>query len=103
MIKDYFINFWIWWYYVKGKGTISFIFRYWMLVLGALNVVPMLANLFVPLYQDYSLMGRFVSFIIRAVWGVSGLFIFLIAGIPLWAVVFVHFALPIAIDRKSVV
>lgn len=74
-----------------------------MYVLGILNVVPMLANLFVPLYQDYSLTGRFISFVIRLVWGFSGFIIFLLAGIPLWGVSLAYFALPIVIIYRLII
>lgn len=44
------------------------IFLLWALVLNQLNFIPMVRNLLVPLYQDSSLLGRFISVVIRTAW-----------------------------------
>lgn len=95
MIKKYFINFWIWWYYVNAGDILGDLLRFWLLILGKLNVVPMLSNLFVPLYQDYSAIGRFISFMIRLVWSFFGIAIFLIVGVPILALMALYLIAPI--------
>jgi hypothetical protein len=97
MIKDYILNFWVWWYLVNSRDVLGGLYRYWMYLLGRLNVVPMLSNLFTPLYQDYSAIGRFMSFLIRISWGTGGLVIFLIAGIPIIALGIIYLILPFAV------
>jgi hypothetical protein len=46
-----------------------------MYSIGYLNVVPMLRNLFTPLYQDYTFTGRVVGLLIRSVWVLFGFLI----------------------------
>ena len=95
MVRDYFLNFWIWWYFVKGREVLGALLRAWLSVLGWLNVVPMISNLFVPLYQDYSVIGRFISFVIRFTWGFGGLVIFFACGAPFIALALLYLALPV--------
>jgi len=95
MIKDYIINFWLWWYFVKVKEIGQILLRYWLFLLGYLNVVPMVKNFFIPLYQDYTFIGRVISFIIRFIWVVVGSIIQIIATVPLIFLFIIIFFLPI--------
>jgi hypothetical protein len=97
MFKKYFINFWVWWYWINTREVLGSLFRFWLMVLGKLNVVPMLSNLFVPLYQDYSVIGRFVSFVIRFSWSFFGLITFLLIGIPILALALLYLAAPVIV------
>lgn len=94
-IKRYFINFWIWWYVVNARLILLGLIGRWSFTLSFLNVVPMLRNLFVPLYQDYSRIGIFISIPIRLVWIITGTFFQFIITIPLGIAFLVYLVLPL--------
>jgi hypothetical protein len=94
-IKQYFLNFWIWWYVINARTFGQNLLAKWNFTLGFLNLVPMLSNLFVPLYQDYSRTGILVSIPIRLVWVVSGTIIQILITIPLVLAYLVYLILPV--------
>lgn len=57
---------------MNARIVIGKIFETWVFLLNILNVGPMLRNLFQPLYQDYSRMGRLIAFPIRFSWVLFG-------------------------------
>lgn len=75
LLNRYVINYLIWWYLVQGKEVVNKIIQNWIFVMNILNIGPMVRNLFQPLYQDYSRMGRVIAFPIRLTWVITGLFI----------------------------
>lgn len=95
MMVKYFINFWIWWYVVKAYDIASELVVYWSFVLNYINLPLMTLNLFVPLYQDESLVGKFISFIIRLVWILIGSLLMLILTIPMVSVFILYLLVPI--------
>jgi len=64
----------------------------WALTLDSLNIVPMLRNLFVPLFQDYSWEGKIVAIPFRIFWVFFGLLFQLFYSIIL-AIVFIGYLL----------
>jgi hypothetical protein len=94
-VTKYFFNFWIWWYIVKAYDVARELFGRWSFVLNYLNIPAMATNLFVPLYQDNSVVGKFISFLIRSVWIIIGGSITLVFAVPLIAIYFVYLLLPI--------
>ena len=64
--------------------------------LANLNILPMLANFFVPMYQDQSFTGRVLSLLLRFVWVIIGTLLQLLLTIPLVGIAVVWLALPIA-------
>jgi hypothetical protein len=95
IIKKYIINFWLWWYRIEVKEFGRNMLRLWMYMLGRFNVVPMATNLFTPLYQDYSAVGRMISLIIRSVWVVVGGSLQLIVTIPIVIIFVILVFLPL--------
>ena len=94
-VNHYFLNFFIWWYLVESKIILGKVFGGWIFLLNMLNVPPMLKNLFQPLYQDYTRMGRIIAFPIRFTWVVIGITLEL-ALLPLFLLVFlIYLFLPI--------
>lgn len=94
-IKQYFLNFWIWWYIINARIIGQNLLAKWNFTLGVLNLVPMLSNLFVPLYQDYSRMGIIVSLPIRLTWVVGGTIIQILVTIPLIMAYLLYLILPL--------
>jgi hypothetical protein len=94
-VRRYFLNFWIWWYLIKGRELLRSLTFGWNFTLGYFNVVPMLKNLFVPLYQDYSNIGILISIPIRLVWVIIGSFMQLIVTIPLVCVYLIYLVVPL--------
>ncbi|MBN2015423.1 hypothetical protein JW766_01185 [Candidatus Dojkabacteria bacterium] len=94
MLKKYFLNFWIWWYGAQLRACLQMTYSFWSLSLATLNILPMLANLFVPMYQDASISGRIISLFFRVVWVFGGSLIQILITIPLISVVFIWVILP---------
>jgi hypothetical protein len=67
-MNNYIFNFFLWWYWVNGKGVFSKLVTNWRYTLEALNLVPMIRNFFSPLYQDYSWEGKLVAVPFRIIW-----------------------------------
>ncbi|MFQ5493450.1 MAG: hypothetical protein ACE5DX_04795 [Candidatus Dojkabacteria bacterium] len=95
VFKHYIINFWVWWYLVRGRHVLERIVGIWNFTLGYFNVVPMLRNLFVPLYQDYSNIGIVISIPIRLVWVIVGSAMQLLITAPLLIAYMIFLMLPL--------
>ncbi|MFC1780503.1 hypothetical protein ACFLY9_02315 [Patescibacteria group bacterium] len=95
MLKKYILNFWIWWYGVRLASMARSAYSFWSLALANLNVLPMLSNIFVPMYQDQSWSGRFMSFFLRLGWIIFGSILQILITIPLIFVVLFWLALPV--------
>jgi len=93
-LQRYILNFWIWWYVIVHKAILAKLFGSWGFVLGKLNVVPMLTNLFQPLFQDFTKVGRLIAFPIRSIWVLIGSSIQIIVTIPLLFIYVVYLAMP---------
>lgn len=61
-----------------------------------LNILPMLRNLFVPLYQDYTRLGRIIAFPIRSTWALVGLLLQIVIIPPILFMILVYLLMPIA-------
>jgi len=95
MIRKYFLNFWLWWYGVRFYRLLLSIYSFWTLAFANLNILPMMANLFVPMYQDRSFSGRVISFFLRFSWVIVGLILQLLITIPLVCVVISWLSFPL--------
>jgi hypothetical protein len=95
MFKTYFLNFWIWWYGVQFKTILRLAYSFWSLTLANLNIVPMLSNLFVPMFQDDSPIGKFLSLIVRLGWVLFGVFVQLFVTIPVILFVLIWVIFPL--------
>lgn len=67
-MKNYILNFFLWWYWLNGKEFFSRLVTNWRYTLESLNLVPMMRNFFSPLYQDYSWEGKLVAIPFRLFW-----------------------------------
>jgi len=95
LFKRYFVNFWIWWYVIQNKELLKKGLSFWMYTMGFFKIVPMLTNLFVPLYQDETRMGRVIAFPIRFIWVIVGSLLQIAITIPLLANYLLYLALPL--------
>lgn len=95
LLNRYVFNYFIWWYLVQSKIILGKIFGGWVFLLNLLNIPPMLKNLFQPLYQDYSKMGRIIALPIRLTWVLFGLLVELLL-LPIIIVIFaLYLILPV--------
>jgi hypothetical protein len=95
MLKKYFLNFWIWWYGAQLASILKGTYSLWSLSLANLNILPMLSNLFVPMYQDQSFSGKVISFFLRSMWVLFGSIILVLLTVPLFALVVGWVCLPV--------
>jgi len=95
ILKNYFINFWIWWYLINGRGILLKLTGEWGRALGQLNLIPMLKNMFMPLYQDTSWEGKLVAVPFRLVWSFFGSLIMLVYTLLLLAVYLIYLLMPL--------
>jgi hypothetical protein len=94
-MKNYILNFFLWWYLVNGKDVFSKLVTNWRYTLEAMNLVPMLRNLFAPLYQDYSWEGKLVAIPFRIFWVLFGIFFQLLYTFGLIIVLIGYLLVPI--------
>jgi len=95
ILRKYIFGFWIWWYIIENRNVwrrISGVFNF---TLGYFNVVPMVQNLFVPLFQDETRTGRLISFPIRLAWILIGSLLQIFVLIPLLAIYLTYLVLPV--------
>lgn len=90
------MNFVVWWYLVEARIFISKVFGYWIYMMQFLNILPMLTNLFTPLYQDYTKLGRIIAFPIRSTWAFMGIVIQLILIPPMVLMIILYVLMPLA-------
>lgn len=95
LIKKYLLDFWIWWYWFSAKDVLKDFKKHWIFILGYLNLLPMLTNLFVPLFKDYSWEGRIVAFPIRFTWVIVATILLLLYSALLLVTIICYFALPL--------
>ncbi len=95
LFKKYFLNFFTWWYLIKGLELVKDTVRFCMYVFVYLNVWPMLSHLFTPMFQDKSITGRIVAFPIRLSWGGCGLILVSLVVIASLIMIITYFALPV--------
>lgn len=94
MVKKYFFNFWIWWYGVQLVYVFQTIYSFWSMSLANMNILPMMSNLFVPMYQDQSFTGKMISFVVRLLWVVFGGLLQFLITIPLLLILLIWILLP---------
>lgn len=94
MIK-YFYNFWVWWYFAKAYDIATSLMNRWLFIYNYMNLPSMIENFIVPLYQDQSGVGKFISVIIRSVWIILGGVIMLLLTVPMIIIFGIYLLLPI--------
>jgi hypothetical protein len=67
-VQNYILNFFYWWYAVKGQDMLLGCARKFAFYLESTNTLPMAKNLTVPLFQDNSGTGKFLAIVIRGIW-----------------------------------
>ena len=93
--KNYFLDFWIWWYWFKAKRVLASAWTSLLQTIGYLDLIPMATNLFQPLFQDRTWEGRAVAFPIRFGWVLVGLTIVIIYFVLMVAVLICYFLIPL--------
>lgn len=87
-------NFFIWWYAVKGRDLIYKAAETIAKIVGMLNLIPMMVNFHRPLFADVTISGRIFSLILRTVWIIFGLLVFLPAIAIILSLVAIWFMIP---------
>jgi hypothetical protein len=84
------------WYFLvffKDFAQEHFLNQY-IFFLNKTNTIPMMKNLFVPIYQDQSSIGKAMGFIIRSIWITYGSIVSTIKIIPFLLVSVLVLVLP---------
>jgi hypothetical protein len=82
-MKEYLINFFVWYYFIKVKGFFTeSILLHFSFLMNQTNTLPMARNLTKPLFQDESSLGKYLGMFIRFWWVGFGTLYCLILIIP---------------------
>jgi hypothetical protein len=95
LFKNYLLDFWLWWYWFNLKRVLAEIVKDWNFTIGYLNLVPMVKNIFRPMFQDNSWEGKLVAIPFRVIWSVFASVLLLIYTILLVVALLVYLALPL--------
>lgn len=79
---DYLFNYIFWWFFVFSRIRIKNTLNSLIYNLNLTNTLPMSKNLFVPMFQNKSLTGRFMSLFIRFWWVGFGTFFSCLLVLP---------------------
>jgi hypothetical protein len=93
-MQDYLLNFIVWWYGVFCRNAIKALVYRTIYLLNLTNTLPMVKNLFTPLFQDNSNVGRLMSLLIRPWWIFFGTMITIVAIIPRFLLTILYIILP---------
>ena len=80
---------------MNARETVMNLLRVWSFTFSYFNILPMVTNLFVPLYQDFTITGKLISIPIRLTWVAVGSFLQLLVTIPLLAFLLFYLLLPL--------
>lgn len=86
-----------WWYFLVPVSFILYILRLMKVFLDVLAVPVMIRTLFTPLFHDYTLTGRGLSFVFRSFRIIFGLIVNLLISAVLVVFFFTWLALPIIV------
>lgn len=89
LFQNYISGFFVWWYFVNLVELVRTMYFFLWGVLERFKLPEMLSNLFIPLYQDESTIGKILSFFIRFIWIAIGS----IASLVVIAFMFLSFAI----------
>lgn len=95
LIKEFLIDFWVWWYFVNSRVVFRKLESQWLKLLIQFNLVPMAKNIFKPLYQDYSAEGLVVALPFRIGWIFFGSILQLLATAVLLTIFVIYFVIPV--------
>jgi len=94
-MKEYLINFFVWWYVYKMSDYALYIKHRFTFLMIQTRALPMLKYLFTPLYGYDSFTGIIISFFIRITWGFWGLVLCCILVFPFLISFFIAMVLPL--------
>lgn len=102
-LKDYVINFVLWWYTVEVVNIFNRAYTWMGFMLNYTNTLVMAQNLFVPMYKDTTSIGKSISFIVRITWIWFGGIATTIVTLPVWILAFAAMALPVIVIAEIVI
>lgn len=94
-MTEFVVNFFVWWYAIRVREFFKRIYGWALFILEYTNTLPMAQNLFVPLFQDNTGIGRVIGFAIRITWVWFGGMASAVFILPLGIVLLVYALLPI--------
>ena len=62
LFQNYISGFFTWWYFVNLVELTRTMYFFWWGALERMSLPSMLSNIFIPLYQDNSTLGKVFSF-----------------------------------------
>lgn len=94
-MQQYILNFFYWWYFIKGEQILVAAVRRLIFLLENTETLPMARNLTVPLFQDNTGMGKMIALVIRSIWVWWGGMFSLVMAVPAFAKALGFLMLPI--------
>lgn len=91
------LNFFYWWYFEVPQQFLIFIIKLLGAYLDRLAVPIMARSLFVPMFHDYTITGRALSFFFRISRIIFGLFVNLLLSLVLIVFYFTWIYIPILV------
>ncbi|MEI6462873.1 MAG: hypothetical protein WCO33_04395 [bacterium] len=94
IFQNYISGFFVWWYLVNLVEITRSMYFFWWGILESVKLPEMVSNLFIPLYQDESSLGKILSFFIRLIWIFVGGVITLMFSVVIFIVFVIYLVLP---------
>jgi hypothetical protein len=91
-MREYTLNFFIWFYIYKVKDFALTVYGRFVFILIYTRTLPMIRNIYKPMFGDNDLIGRLIGFFIRFWWSLFGLIISLVYITP-FVIAFIIFIL----------
>lgn len=92
------LNFLYWWYFEVPEQFLLFSLKLLGAYLDRMSVTVMLRTLFTPMFHDYTITGRFLSFFFRVFRILFGLFVNLLMSVVLIIFFLTWLIIPILIS-----
>jgi hypothetical protein len=101
-MREYVINYFVWWYWIRLKDVAKGALSQLMFYLQYTNALPMARYLFVPLYQDNTGVGRIISVIIRLTWAWIGGVLSVMMAVPNFIFLLLWVLLPVIVGAQII-
>ncbi|MEI6886983.1 MAG: hypothetical protein WCK31_01970 [bacterium] len=94
LFQNYISGFIVWWYLVNLVEITKLLYFFWWGILESLKLPEMLTNLFIPLYQDETTLGKVISFFIRLIWITMASVVTVVVSVFIFIVFVIYLILP---------
>lgn len=91
-MKEYTLNFFIWYYIYKVRDLGLTVYSRFVFILILTRTLPMIKNIYKPMFGDNDIVGRLIGLFIRFWWSLFGLIVSVVYIIP-FVIAFIIFIL----------